>query len=123
MRVSNIRGQWQGVVSLDGKRFVVDSGSQTNENGDIVLDAQSPSELMSGASCATESGAESSAPLAAELSSGVAEANLVTLPCQSTLPPAPQVGICLLAELDIAFDRLFQQLYPATFQDQAAALD
>ena len=70
MRVSNIRGHWQGVVSLDGQRFVVDSGSQANKNGDIVLDAQSPTDAMTGASCATEALATSNATLAQELSFG-----------------------------------------------------
>ena len=116
VRVSNIRGHWQGVVSLDGKRFVVDSSSQPNKNGDMVLDAQSASEVMSGASCATEAFATSNATLAEELSSGTANADFAAV-CQTKIR-----GVCLLAELDIAFDLLFQQAFPSTFQDQAAAI-
>ncbi len=121
VRVSNIRGHWQGVVSLDRHRFVVDSGSQRSKSGDVVLDAQSPSDLMAGASCATEGFATSNstlanATLAEELSSGTANADFAAA-CQTKVD-----GVCLLAELDIAFDLLFQQKFPSTYQDQAASI-
>ncbi len=113
VRVSNIRGHWQGVVSLDGQRFVVDSGSQANKNGDIVLDAQSPTDAMAGASCATEAFATSNATLAQELSFGTANADFAAA-CQTKVD-----GVCLLAELDIAFDQVFQQKFSS---DQAAGI-
>jgi hypothetical protein len=116
IRVSNIRGHWQGVVSRDGSRFVIDSRART-AGGALVLDAQSPTDIMGPSYCATESPAMSTAPLAAELSSGTADATLPLLPCQSTVD-----GVCLLAELDIAFDLLFQSHYGADAQNQAAAL-
>jgi hypothetical protein len=116
IRVSNIRGHWQGVVSRDGSRFVIDSRAHT-AGGALVLDAQSPTDIMGPSYCATESPAMNTAPLAAELSSGTADATLPLLPCQSTVD-----GVCLLAELDIAFDLLFQSHYGADAQNQAAAL-
>ncbi len=116
IRVSNIRGRWQGVVSRDGNRFVVDSNVQLNKSGDIVLDALSPTEIMSPTSCATEAPATSTATLAEALSSGTANADFAAV-CQTKID-----GVCLLAELDIAFDLLFQQRYPTTYQDQAAAI-
>lgn len=121
VRVSNIRGRWQGVVTLNGNRFVVTSASRAR-NGDMVLDAQSPSEAMNGASCATEATgtdaiSTANATLAAELSSAdTANADFAAV-CQTKVN-----GVCLLAELDIAFDLLFQQRYPNTYQDQAAAI-
>lgn len=116
IRVSNIRGHWQGVVSRGGSRFVIDARARTG-GGETVLEAQSPTDIMSPSSCATQSPATGSEPLAAELSSSVAAATLPALPCQSTVD-----GVCLLAELDIAFDLLFQQRYPTNYQDQAASL-
>ncbi len=116
VRVSNIRGRWQGVVALNGSRFVVTSASRAG-NGDIVLDAQSPNDAMAGASCATEAFRTANATLAAELSSAnTANADFAAV-CQTKVN-----GVCLLAELDIAFDLLFQQRYPNTYQDQAAAI-
>jgi hypothetical protein len=116
VRVSNIRGRWQGVVALNGSRFVVTSASRVG-NRDIVLDAQSPNEAMAGASCATEAFRTANATLAAELSSAnTANADFAAV-CQTKVN-----GVCLLAELDIAFDLLFQQRYPNTYQDQAAAI-
>jgi hypothetical protein len=116
VRVSVIRGRWQGVVSLTGQRFVIDTPAQRG-NGDVVLDAQSPLELMSPSSCAADGTAINTTPLAATLSTGTAAATLPAIPCQATVG-----GVCLLAELDLAFDLLFQQLYPTTYQDQGAAL-
>ena len=116
VRVSNIRGHWQGVVARDGHRFVIDSGTQRDKHGDVVLDAQSPSDLMGTASCATEAVPTSYATLAQELSSGTANADFAAV-CQTKVN-----GVCLLAELDIAFDLLFQQRFPSTYQDQAAAI-
>ena len=106
VRVSNIRGHWQGVVSLDGHRFVVDSGSQRDKNGDVVLDAQSPTDVMAGASCATEAASQRAMRRSRrELSSGTANADFAAA-CQTKVN-----GVCLLAELDIAFDLLFQQRF------------
>jgi hypothetical protein len=116
VRVSNIRGHWAGIVALDGNRFIIDSGAQRDKHGDVVLTAQSPNDLMTSASCATEAPATSNATLAAELSSGTANADFAAV-CQTKVN-----GVCLLAELDIAFDLLFQQRFPATYQDQAAAI-
>jgi len=116
VRVSNIRGHWQGVVSLRGQRFVVDSAAQPDGDGDIVLDALSPTELMPGASCATEAVTTSNVTLAKELSSGTANADFAAA-CQTKVD-----GVCLLAELDIAFDLLFQQTFPSTYQDRGAAI-
>jgi hypothetical protein len=116
IRVSNIRGRWQGVVSRGGSRFVIDSRARAG-GGAMVLDAQAPTDILGPSYCATESPAASTTPLAAELSSAAADATLPLLPCQSTVN-----GVCLLAELDIAFDLLFQSHYGADAQNQAAAL-
>jgi hypothetical protein len=116
IRVSNIRGHWQGVVSTGGSRFVIDTRARTG-GGATVLDAQSPTDIMSPASCATASPVAGAVSLAAELSSGTAAATLPPLPCQSTVD-----GVCLLAELDIAFDLLFQSQYGSNAQNQAATL-
>ncbi len=115
IRVSNIRGHWQGVVSLEGSRYVINSRAHTG-TADALLEASPPSEIMNGESCATQSPVARSVPLAAELSAGTASADLANV-CQSKVN-----GICLLAELDLAFDLLFQQQYPDTFQDEGVAL-
>ena len=54
--------------------------------------------------------------LASALSVDPEPANFAVV-CQTTVG-----GVCLLAELDIVFDQQFQQRYPSTYQDQAAAL-
>jgi hypothetical protein len=116
IRASDIRGHWQGVVSIAGHRYVVD-GARRDSAGDIVLDAVSPNDLLGASQCATEVAAGSTAQtLAQQLSSGVEAADFAAL-CTSKVD-----GVCLLPELDITFDLLFQQRYPATFQQQGVAL-
>jgi len=116
IRASDIRGQWQGVVSLDGSRYVIDSPTRRDNSGEVTLEAHSPTETMTASSCATESPAISTAQLAAELSAGAATVDFATV-CLTTVG-----GVCLLAELDLAFDLLYQQRYGAAYQAQATAL-
>lgn len=116
IRASDIRGRWQGVVALEDSRFVIDTPPQHDRAGNLLLEAHSPTEIMAASSCAAEAPAMTTASFAAELNTGVAAANFATV-CQTTVD-----GVCLLAELDIAFDLLFQQRYPTTYQDQAAAI-
>ena len=114
VRVSNIRGRWDGVVTLDGQHYVITGGR--SDHGNIALDAQSPTDLMAGGRCATDASAAETQSLAAQLSGPVAEANLATL-CTTTVD-----GVCLLAELDLAFDLLYQQTLGANAQAQAVAM-
>jgi len=116
IRASNIRGHWQGVVSMAGHRYVVD-GARRDSAGDIVLDAVSPTDLMAASQCATEVAAGSNAQsLARQLSAGVEAVDFAAL-CTSRVD-----GVCLLPELDLTFDLSFQQRYPTTFQQQGVAL-
>jgi len=116
IRVSQIRGRWQGVVSLAGSRFVIDSPTQKDSSGEVTLDAHSPGETMTTTSCATESPMLSTPSLAAMLSTGAATIDYATV-CSTKVD-----GVCLLAELDLAFDLLFQQRRGATYQADAAAV-
>ncbi len=117
IRVSDIRGVWQGIVSLGGKHFVIDARSPSGVSSDLILDAQSPNAIMTPARCATEAAVTTgNTSLATQLSAGVEAANFAMV-CDTTVD-----GVCLLAELDIVFDLLFQQRYPTTYMDQGAAL-
>ncbi len=127
IRASIIRGRWQGVVSLDGARFVIDSNARPANGGELVLDAQSPKTLLTRERCAADDLPAIASPalaspeigvlsLASTLSVEPEPANFAVV-CQTTIS-----GVCLLAELDIVFDQQFQQRYPSTYQDQAAAL-
>ncbi|HEY6598195.1 MAG TPA: M12 family metallo-peptidase, partial [Pseudomonadales bacterium] len=122
IRVSIIRDRWNGVVSLDGARFVIDASVRRANSGELVLDAQSPKTLMTHARCAADDTAAPLSPdvgarnLASLLGIEAEPANFAVV-CQSTVD-----GACLLAELDIVFDQQFQQRYPSTYQVQAAAL-
>jgi Metallo-peptidase family M12 len=115
IRASLIDRRWQGVVALDGKHFVIDSANAPTRSAGLWLTAQSPEALAADASCAAEvpTGSLKATTVAALTT---AEANFALL-CQDTVD-----GVCLLAELEIAFDLLFQQLFPNTYRDQAAAL-
>ena len=116
IRASNIRGHWEGIVSLQGNRYVINTVIHGNNNDDVQLDAISPADIMSPANCATESATLDTAPLTAELSSGVEAVSFATS-CQTTVD-----GVCLVAELDLVFDLLFQANFGGGAQDQAAAL-
>jgi Reprolysin (M12B) family zinc metalloprotease len=115
IRASLIDQRWQGVVALDGKHFVIDSPNEPTRAGGLWLDAQSPDALAAEASCASEAPA-TSFKSATVTSFATAEANFALL-CQTTVD-----GTCLLAKLEIAFDRLFLERFPNTYPDQAAAL-
>jgi hypothetical protein len=123
-RASSIRGCGSRTSAAIGRVWYrsADNASsstplrQPDGDGDIVLDALSPTELMPGASCATEAVTTSNVTLAKELSSGTANADFAAA-CQTKVD-----GVCLLAELDIAFDLLFQQTVPSTYRDRAAAI-
>ncbi len=115
IRVSNIRGRWQGVVALNGARFVIDARPRTG-GGEMLFEAHSPNEMMSPSSCAADATAAGTPALATQLSSGVAAADFATV-CQSTVD-----GVCLLGQLDLAFDLQFQDRYPLSYEDQGAAL-
>ncbi|MCX7064790.1 MAG: M12 family metallo-peptidase, partial [Proteobacteria bacterium] len=85
-------------------------------SGEVTLDAHSPGETMTTTSCATESPMLSTPSLAAMLSTGAATIDYATV-CSTKVD-----GVCLLAELDLAFDLLFQQRRGATYQADAAAV-
>jgi hypothetical protein len=115
IRASNIRGQWQGLVMLDGRHYVV-TGAQRDSHGNVTLDAQSPSDVMAPSQCGTDVGTASAQAFAQELNTGVAAADFAAL-CTAKVD-----GVCLLPELDLPFDLLFQQTFPTTFQAQAVSL-
>src|SRR5262245_3818428 len=117
IRASNIRGHWQGLVTLDGRHYVVTS-AQRDRHGNVALDAQSPTDIMPPSRCATEVAAPGmqTQSLAQQLSINSATQTLSEL-CTNKVN-----GVCLLPELDLPFDLLFQQTYPTTFEAQAVSL-
>ncbi len=115
IRASRIAGRWQGVVALNGEHFVIDSPDRRTRHGELWLNAQLPQAIAGDASCASEQ-ATVDRKAATIANFTVAAVSFATL-CPNTVN-----GVCLLAELEMAFDELFQQRFPNTFQAEATAL-
>lgn len=118
--LSRVDGNWQGIAAVDGRLEIIDS-TPSNDGG---LHFSQPDTQALG-TCATPS-----SQVIDDHPFEVARATLdinsqapVTLPatysdnCVATVD-----GICLLAELEMAFDAEFQQDFPTNFQDQAASM-
>jgi hypothetical protein len=117
IRASNIRGHWQGLVTIDGRHYVVAS-AQRDRHGNVALDAQLPTDIMAPSQCATDVAARGAQTqsLAQQLDAGVAAADFAAL-CATTVD-----GVCLLPEIDLPFDLQFQQRFPTDYQAQAASM-
>ena len=139
VRVSRVDGRWQGIVSFADGIYVIDSPAVEPHQGAArgltqpTMEAKPVSSYES-ATCAVDHGAESQnilagRPLAAEstvedplspTSSRVAQQALFSTLCATAVD-----GICLLAELEVAFDQLFQQAMTdagLSPQDQALSM-
>ncbi len=118
--LSRVDGNWQGIASVGGQLEVIDG--TPSQSGSLLFEAPSPQAF---GTCASPS-----AEVIDDHPFDVARASVeidgqapVTLPatysenCVATVD-----GVCLLAELEMAFDAEFQQDFPTNFTDQAASL-
>ena len=103
IRASIIRGRWQGIVSLEGSRFVIDSSARArpgDPSGRTRARCAVAEDVDGDTSAArpTTHSAVGAMSLASALSVDPEPANFAVV-CQTTVG-----GACLLAELDIVFD-------------------
>ena len=124
VRLSRIRGEWQGVIAIHGglHSVVADGPGSQNPHQPLQTIPVTPSDHP--ADC----DAEHLLPIPAEQTytadtddshSPAPRAQLLT---SSAICNDPVDGLCLLARLVTVFDRQFQQAFPDDFQDQAVAL-
>ena len=134
VRVSRVDGRWQGIVSFAEGIYVIDSPAvephDTAAKGVTgpMMEAN-PVSSDDSVACAVDHGAESQNIIAARpivdeplspTASRVAQQAVFSTLCATTVD-----GICLLAELEVAFDELFQQAMidaGLTPQDQALSM-
>ena len=126
VRISSVDGRWQGVVILSGEVYLIDvvadpqsaASQQKSAAGEVILNAR-PVSSSQAVVCDTGHPTHAKALLnpnvhsALEVPGEVAFSSL----CASTVN-----GVCLLAEMEFAFDELFQDEFAANAQAQAESL-
>lgn len=120
VRLSHIKNQWQGVISIDGNiHNITPSNSTTDIEGNIVVSSRPP-ERNTPLQCGTTN-TLSPQTISAEktIASQVIESQTINY---STLCADTINGICIVAELELAFDQAFQSRYPDNAEDQANSL-
>lgn len=118
--LSQVDGNWQGIAAVDGRLEVIDS----SEGQSSRLQFNQPDPQAFGTCASPSTDVIDDHPFeAARASVDINGQAPVTLPatysenCVATVD-----GVCLLAELEMAFDAEFQQDFPTNFQDQAASM-
>lgn len=127
LRVSNIDNRWQGVASVYGELFIVDqpvdlafSAAQATTATVAALPVTDFAEELG--SCASGVSTLNALVNEAPLANAFGAAS-VAEPVQFSSFCAAQVdGICILAEIEFAFDLAFQSLFAGQAAAQAAAL-
>lgn len=125
VRMSNIDGQWQGVISLYGEMYVIQNGT-TDANGLLSSQMQATAMSQQGSemgTCGADGHEHSVLENVTKMSTQQSPANssLPTLAATFSEFCSQQVnGICLIAEIEVAFDLEFQALFPG--QEAAQAL-
>lgn len=131
VRVSNINGQWQGVVSLFGTMHVIQQGVSVKEgtaSSSYGLLYSLPIESTGDFSGTCGSGDESHSmldpiPALTAQNEGDDGAGPPALSATFAEFCAQQVdGVCVLAEVEIAFDQPFQAAFGALASAQALAI-
>ncbi|OUR87071.1 hypothetical protein A9Q81_26775 [Gammaproteobacteria bacterium 42_54_T18] len=114
-RLSHIKNQWQGVVSIDGNiHNVTPANSIIDIEGNIIVSSL-PAERGTPLYCGSTNTLSPQTISAAKIIESQT-INYSTL-CEETLN-----GICIVAELELAFDQAFQARYPNNAEDQANSL-
>lgn len=125
VRMSNIDGNWQGIISIYGEMYVIQNGA-TTVAGDLATQMQATSMSQQGAqmgTCGADGHEHSVLENVSKMSSQQSQSNssLPTLAATFSEYCSQQVnGICLIAEIEVAFDLEFQALFPG--QETAQAL-
>lgn len=131
VRMSKLAGRWHGLISMQGEKFriSVPAPSSASAPGPTAasvstLRAESVDSFsqMPGAACAA-----SSASTAQKVSINSVKASALSLPAAekvqvSTLCAKTVNGECLLAELELAFDKKFQDALGAQAQSTATSI-
>ena len=115
VRLSHIKNQWQGVVSIDGNiHNITPSNSTADTEGNIVVSSLPPERSTPLQCGATNTLSPQTFSAAKTIENQTI--NYSTL-CTDTIN-----GICIVAELELAFDQAFQSRYPDNAEDQANSL-
>jgi len=120
VRLSHIENQWQGVISINGNiHNITPANSTTNINGNIVVSSL-PAERSTPLKCGTTN---TFLPQTISASKTIATQILESQTINyNTLCADTINGICIVAELELAFDQAFQSRYPDNAEDQANSL-
>jgi hypothetical protein len=114
-RLSHIDNQWQGIASINGNIFTITpNNSVTDADGNILVSSL-PAERSTPLHCGTTN-TISPPSIAAAKTIENQTINYSTL-CEDTIN-----GICIVAELELAFDQAFQARYSDNAADQANSL-
>lgn len=137
IRVSNIDGQWQGVVSLFGTMHAIQQGISVKEGaasasygllystpieatgefaGTCGMDGDSHSVLSHMSPALTAENGADAVEGPAALSATFAEF------CAQQVKNSSQQDVCVIAEVEVAFDLLFQAAYGALANAQALSI-
>lgn len=125
VRMSKIDDQWQGVISIYGEMYTIQNGV-TDVSGALSSQMQATAMSQHGAqmgTCGADGHEHSVLENVSQMSSQQAQSNasLPTLAATFSEYCSQQVnGICLIAEIEVAFDLEFQALFPG--QETAQAL-
>lgn len=115
VRLSHIENQWQGVISINETiHNITPINSIIDSEGNITI-----SSLPAGRSTPLHCGSTNTLaaqPIFAAKTIENQAVNYSTL-CEETIN-----GICIVAELELAFDQAFQARYPNNAEDQANSL-
>ncbi|MBL4852519.1 MAG: hypothetical protein JKY90_09655 [Gammaproteobacteria bacterium] len=122
-RVSIISGQWQGIVSVYGALYVIDQpvaeNLQAAQAASIAMPVQALADLADDMGSCGVAGHESE--LDTSLVS-IMEAGVTQDVAFSDFCAAQVDGLCILPEIEFAFDSAFQSLYGASAAAQATSL-
>ncbi len=122
-RVSRIGDRWQGIVSVYGTLYVIDQPAYESmpsaQAASVTAPAQALADFaddMGGCGVAAHD-AETGASIVSIMESGVAQEVAFSSFCAAQVD-----GLCILPEIEFAFDSDFQSLYGANTAAQATSL-
>ncbi len=126
VRVSNVDGKWQGAVSIYGSLYfiednsVLSTGALESTNGMTAMPANEMDELMGTCGSGDDDHSMlSHMPVEAISSSGPASPLAATF---AEICAEEVDGICIIAEVEIAFDDQFEALFGAQANAQATSI-
>ena len=115
VRLSHIEKQWQGVISINGNiQNITPANSIIDAEGNVTV-SNLPAERSTPLHCGSTNTISPQTISAAKTIENQT-INYSTL-CEETIN-----GICIVAELELAFDQAFQARYPNNAEDQANSL-